>query len=157
MRRYIAQVEKVYPPKYTYSAEARDALMNAPSTSTQDEEPPHVIGGDLNIPTKEAVENDNPGLYFYWVHLNELERDKSHEKGKPSTKITENDKRLVGSLIEVQCGMMRLVYFDHHFPEDPWTHGFLTVVTASHFQSQSCGALFVIAWIAMLRSHHRGP
>ncbi|KDR85163.1 hypothetical protein GALMADRAFT_1322895 [Galerina marginata CBS 339.88] len=104
--KYYARVEKVYPPKYNADAKARDAHMDAASSSTLDDDPPHVIGGDLKTPTKDAYTNDNPTLYYYWVHLTELERDKSHEKGKSSTKVTEQDKRLVGSLIEVQCGMM---------------------------------------------------
>jgi bromodomain adjacent to zinc finger domain protein 1A len=83
--------------------------MDASSSSALDDEPPHVIGGDLNIPVKDALTKDNPDLYYYWVYLTELERDKSHEKGKGTTKITDQDKRLVGSLIEVQCNMMRLV------------------------------------------------
>ncbi|KAF8912833.1 ATP-utilizing chromatin assembly and remodelling N-terminal-domain-containing protein [Gymnopilus junonius] len=104
--KYYARVEKVYPPKYNADPKARDAHMDAPSSSALDDDPPHVIGGDLKISAKEAYANDDPTLYYYWVHLIELERDKSHEKGKSSTKVTEQDKRLVGSLIEVQCGMM---------------------------------------------------
>ena len=104
-------MEKVYPPKYNADANARDAHKDASSSSTLDDDPPHVIGGDLKVPAKDALANDNPTLYYYWVHLTELERDKSHEKGKSSTKITDADKRLVGSLIEVQCGMMRFLVF----------------------------------------------
>ena len=81
--------------------------MNSSSSSALDDDPPHVIGGDLSIPAKDAYAKDDPTLYYYWVHLTDLERDKSHEKGKGSTKVTEQDRRLVGSLIEVQCGMMR--------------------------------------------------
>ncbi len=104
--RYYARVDKVYPPKYNADPKARDAHMDASSSSALDEDPPHVIGGDLKVPSKDAFANDNPTLYYYWVHLTELERDKSHEKGKSSAKVTDQDKRLVGSLIEVQCGMM---------------------------------------------------
>ncbi|KAF9478043.1 chromatin remodeling complex protein [Pholiota conissans] len=104
--KYYARVEKVYPPKYNADPKARDAHMDAPSSSTLDDDPPHVIGGDLSIPVNEATAKDNPALYYYWVYLTELERDKSHEKGKSTTKITDQDKRLVGSLIEVQCNMM---------------------------------------------------
>lgn len=107
--RYFARVDKVYPPKYNADAKARDAHMDAPSSSTLDDDPPHVIGGDLKIPPKDAIAKDNPALYYYWVTLTELERDKSHEKGKSATKVTDQDKRLVGSLIEVQCGMMRWI------------------------------------------------
>ncbi|KAH9486764.1 Imitation switch two complex protein 1 [Psilocybe cubensis] len=104
--KYYARVEKVYPPKYNADAKARDAHMDAPSSSTIDDEPPHVIGGDLKVPAKDAYAKDDPTLYYYWVHLTDLERDKSHEKGKGSVKISDQDKRLVGSLIEVQCSMM---------------------------------------------------
>ncbi|PPQ89585.1 hypothetical protein CVT25_012330 [Psilocybe cyanescens] len=104
--KYYARVEKVYPPKYNSDAKARDAHMDASSSSTLDDDPPHIIGGDLKIPAKDAYANDNPTLYYYWVHLTDLERDKSHEKGKSSSKISDHDKRLVGSLIEVQCNMM---------------------------------------------------
>jgi len=71
------------------------------------EDPPHVIGGDLRIPTKEATAKDDPLQYYYWVHVTELEKDKSHEKGKSSVKNNDNESNLVGSLIEVQCGIMR--------------------------------------------------
>ena len=81
--------------------------MDPASSSKLQIEPPHVIGGDLNVHASQAQIQDNPTLYYYWVFLTELERDKSHEKGKSSVKITENDKKLVGSLIEVHCGMMR--------------------------------------------------
>ncbi|PPQ71756.1 hypothetical protein CVT26_007597 [Gymnopilus dilepis] len=104
--KYYARVEKVYPPKYNADPKARDAHMNSSSSSALDDDPPHVIGGDLSIPAKDAYAKDDPTLYYYWVHLTDLERDKSHEKGKGSTKVTEQDRRLVGSLIEVQCGMM---------------------------------------------------
>ncbi|KJA26175.1 hypothetical protein HYPSUDRAFT_133617 [Hypholoma sublateritium FD-334 SS-4] len=104
--KYYARVDKVYPPKYNADPKARDAHMDASSSSALDEDPPHVIGGDLKVPSKDAFANDDPTLYYYWVHLTELERDKSHEKGKSSAKVTDQDKRLVGSLIEVQCGMM---------------------------------------------------
>jgi hypothetical protein len=78
--------------------------MDNPSSSSLDDDPPHLIGGDLKLSNEEAIANDNPALYFYWVYLTELERDKSHEKAK-----TLNDKPLVGSLIEVTCKTMRYV------------------------------------------------
>jgi hypothetical protein len=77
--------------------------MDNPSSSSLDDDPPHVIGGDLKISNEEAHVNDHPELYFYWVYLTELERDKSHEKAKTSM----IDKPLVGSLIEVSCKSMR--------------------------------------------------
>lgn len=107
--RYYAQVDKVYPPKYNADPKARDAHIDPSSSSNLDEDPPHIIGGDLKTPNQEAIAKDNPALYYYWVYLTELERDKSHEKGKATTKITDNDKKLVGSLIEVTCKMMKYV------------------------------------------------
>lgn len=107
--RYHARVDKVYPPKYNDDPKARDAHMDPTATSTLDDDPPHVIGSDLKIPITESIARDDPALYYYWVYLTELERDKSHEKGKSTSKPTENDKKLVGSLIEVTCKKMRHV------------------------------------------------
>ncbi|KAF9535857.1 chromatin remodeling complex protein [Crepidotus variabilis] len=105
--KYYARVDKVYPPKYHADPKARDAHMDPASSSNLDKnDPPHVIGGDLKTSSVDALNKDNPALYYYWVYLTELERDKSHEKNKSGTKITEQDKKLVGSLIEVHCGMM---------------------------------------------------
>ena len=101
--RYFARVDRVYPPKYNADPKARDAHMDNPSSSSLDDDPPHLVGCDLKISNEEAIVNDNPALYYYWVYLTELERDKSHEKAKTSM----NDKPLVGSLIEVSCKTMR--------------------------------------------------
>jgi hypothetical protein len=107
-QRYYARVDKVYPPKYSFDEKARDAHKDASSSSYLSvNDPPHVIGGDLRIPTKEATAKDDPSMYFYWVHVTELEKDKSHEKGKSSVKNNDKETNLVGSLIEVQCGIMR--------------------------------------------------
>ena len=83
--------------------------MDASSSSylSLEEDPPHVIGGDLRITTKEAIAKDDPSLYYYWVHVIELEKDKGHEKGKSSVKTSDKESNLVGSLLEVQCGMMK--------------------------------------------------
>ena len=110
--RYHARVDKVYPPKYNDDPKARDAHIDPTATSTLDDDPPHVISGDLKTPIAEIITRDDPALYYYWVYLTELERDKSHEKGKSTTKPTENDKKLVGSLIEVTCKKMRHVHRD---------------------------------------------
>lgn len=111
--RYHARVEKVYPPKYSTDVEARDAHKPSASSSTPsvlDEEPPHVIGGDLKIPTKDTITKDDPARYFYWVHILELEKDKSHDKSKSAGKNTEKDASMIGSLMEVQCSMMRYAF-----------------------------------------------
>ncbi|KAF8078446.1 chromatin remodeling complex protein [Lyophyllum atratum] len=106
--KYYARVEKVYPPKYSSDVRARDAHKESPSssTSTLEDDAPHIIGGDLKIPTKDANIQDNPALYFYWVHILELEKDKSHDKKASSSKSADKDGKMVGSLMEVQCGMM---------------------------------------------------
>lgn len=111
INRYYARVEKVYPPKYCYDLKARDAHKDPSGSSSLslDDEPPHVIGGDLRIPSQDAISRDDPELYYYWVHVLELEKDKSHEKGKSSAKGSEKDGKMIGSLLEVQCGMMRFV------------------------------------------------
>ena len=108
-QRYYARVDKVYPPKYSCDVKARDAHMDVSSSKrlALQDDPPHVVGGDLRIPTKEAIAKDDPSLYFYWVQVIELEKDKSHERGKSSVKNNDKESNLVGSLIEVQCGMMR--------------------------------------------------
>ncbi|KAF8225024.1 chromatin remodeling complex protein [Tricholoma matsutake] len=106
--KYYARVEKVYPPKYSSDARARDAHKDSPSSSTSslEDEAPHVLGGDLKILAKDAIAQDNPALYFYWVHILELEKDKSHDKSKGASKSSDKDGKMVGSLMEVQCGMM---------------------------------------------------
>jgi bromodomain adjacent to zinc finger domain protein 1A len=111
--RYYARVEKVYPPKYSSDARARDAHKDSPSSSTSslEDDAPHILGGDLKIPTKDAIAQDNPALYFYWVHILELEKDKSHDKSKGASKSSDKDGKMVGSLMEVQCGMMRYEQF----------------------------------------------
>ncbi|KAG5353254.1 hypothetical protein C0989_008989 [Termitomyces sp. Mn162] len=103
--KYYARVEKVYPPKYNADVGARDAYKDSSLSSSLEDEQPHVIGGDLTVPTKEANIHDNPALYFYWVHIIELEKDKGHEKKQGGSKHTEKD-NAIGSLMEVQCGMM---------------------------------------------------
>ncbi|KAG5221534.1 transcriptional regulator family: DDT [Salix suchowensis] len=77
---YYARVERVYPPKYYHDVDARDAFKPTDLTSNAimavDDEQPHVIAGDLNLPIKEANQRDDPTLYYYWVHILELEKDK---------------------------------------------------------------------------------
>jgi len=72
-----------------------------------EDDAPHVLGGDLKVPAKDAIAQDNPALYFYWVHILELEKEKSHDKSKGASKSSDKDSKMVGSLMEVQCGMMR--------------------------------------------------
>lgn len=88
--------------------EARDAHKDLAPDVIAAEEAPHEIGGNLRIPAKDALTQDDPNLYFYWVHVTELERDKSRESKAMAAKA-EKDMQMVGSLMEVQCGMLRFV------------------------------------------------
>ncbi|KAJ4489433.1 ATP-utilizing chromatin assembly and remodelling N-terminal-domain-containing protein [Lentinula edodes] len=107
--RYYGVVHTVYPPKYSTDVAARDA--NKPdvdgveqgTSRPIDNEEPHQIYDDLKTPVKEVNARDDPFLYYYWVLLTELERDKSDKsKGsKPS-----DGAEMIGSLMEVQCGRM---------------------------------------------------
>lgn len=102
--KYHARVDRVYPPKYSEDVSARDAHKD--SDKFLEDELPHVIGGDLKIPINDAVTQDDPALYFYWVNILELEKDKSHDKKASGSKGGEKDGSMVGSLMEVQCGIM---------------------------------------------------
>ncbi|KAF8740556.1 hypothetical protein AX14_008167 [Amanita brunnescens Koide BX004] len=106
--KYYARVEKVYPPKYSSDEKARDAHKDPSSSSASslEDEALHVIGGDLKIPVKDANARDDPMLYYYWVHILELEKDKSHSKDKTAAREAEKDAKLIGSVMEVQCPMM---------------------------------------------------
>ncbi|KAF8640381.1 hypothetical protein AX17_000051 [Amanita inopinata Kibby_2008] len=106
--KYYARVEKVYPPKYSSDEKARDAHKDPSSSSASslEDEVPHVIGGDLKVPVKDANARDDPMLYYYWVHILELEKDKSHSKDKTAAREAEKDAKLIGSVMEVQCAMM---------------------------------------------------
>ncbi|KAE9410920.1 hypothetical protein BT96DRAFT_870719 [Gymnopus androsaceus JB14] len=107
--KYYGRVHTVYPPKYSYDVAARDA--NKPDADNfdvggdraVDGEEPHQIYGDLKIPVKEINVRDDPYMYYYWVHLTELENNKGDKsKGAKSTEGMD----MVGSLMEVQCGRM---------------------------------------------------
>lgn len=86
------------------------SVRSSSASPPSDEEVPHDISGDLKIPAKDANAKDDPALYYYWVHVLELEKDKSHEKSKSAAaKSAENEVQMIGSLMEVQCGVMRYV------------------------------------------------
>ncbi|KAJ6574807.1 chromatin remodeling complex protein [Mycena capillaripes] len=110
--KYYARVDKVFPPKYSNDTSARDAHKpNAAASSSvspiEDEDPPHALGGDLKEPVKDANARDDPKMYYYWVHILELEKEKSHDKQKASAaKNAEKDGKMIDSLREVQCDMM---------------------------------------------------
>ncbi|KAF9068074.1 ATP-utilizing chromatin assembly and remodelling N-terminal-domain-containing protein [Rhodocollybia butyracea] len=107
--KYYARVHTVYPPKYSYDVAARDANkpdaegMDNGNARPIDHEEPHQIYGDLKIAVKEINSRDDPFMYYYWVHLTELERDKG-DKGKSSRAADGSE--MIGSLMEVQCGRM---------------------------------------------------
>ncbi|TFK30606.1 hypothetical protein FA15DRAFT_662605 [Coprinopsis marcescibilis] len=102
--RYLARIDRVYPPKFSDS-KVRDSYKDMAPNSLDSEEL-HPVGGDLKIPAEECNARDNPSGYYYWVYLLELEKDKSHEKGKTKAQEAQKDGKLVGSLIEVKCPMM---------------------------------------------------
>ncbi|KAJ7293282.1 chromatin remodeling complex protein [Mycena rebaudengoi] len=109
--KYYARVDKVFPPKYSDDTSARDAHKpNAASSSVspiEDEDPPHCLSGDLKESVKEVNERDDPRKYYYWVHILELEKEKSHDKQKATAaKNAEKDGKMIDSLREVQCDMM---------------------------------------------------
>lgn len=66
----------------------------------------HKIGGDLNIPAKEAQSKDDPLQYIYQVQILEEPHDKSHEKGKA---VQKEKGQWSGRLVDVQCNAMRHV------------------------------------------------
>ncbi|KAJ6627227.1 chromatin remodeling complex protein [Mycena sp. CBHHK59/15] len=109
--KYYARVDKVFPPKYSSDTSARDAhkpnVASSSVSSIEDEDPPHALGGDLKEPIKDANARDDPKLYYYWVHILELEKEKSHDKQKATAaKNAEKDGKMIDSLREVQCDMM---------------------------------------------------
>lgn len=105
LHRYLARIDRVYPPKFADS-KIRDSYKNMPSSALEAEEL-HVVGSDLKTPLEETIQRDNPEGYYYWCYLLELEKDKSHEKGKGKSADMHKDGKLVGSLVEVRSPMMR--------------------------------------------------
>lgn len=107
LHRYYGLIEKVYPPRFSADQQARDAFKDSDlSEKTPDEEHLHSVGSDLNIPLQEANAQDNPELYYYWVQILELEKDKG-EKSKASKTATEKDTKVIGSVMECQCNTLR--------------------------------------------------
>ncbi|KAG7099386.1 hypothetical protein E1B28_001241 [Marasmius oreades] len=110
--RYVGLVDKVYPPKYSNDASARDAYAELQSAAEVSGRPfdqiiPHPIGGDLKVPVKEVNAKDDPNLYYYWVQILEPEKEKGERGGKSSGKNSdESSSNVIGSLMEVQCGRM---------------------------------------------------
>ncbi|KAK1223803.1 hypothetical protein PQX77_013327 [Marasmius sp. AFHP31] len=68
---------------------------------------PHPIGGDLKTPVKEVNAQDDPNLYYYWVHILEPEKEKGEKSGKGGKQSDESaTSKVIGSLMEVQCARM---------------------------------------------------
>lgn len=153
--RYYAKVEKVYPPKYVNDPDARDAHKDLPfDDSPNGKDCPHVIGANLKIAVKDAVAQDDPNLYFYWVHVTELERDKSRESKAMAAKA-EKDLQMVGSLMEVQCGMLKSVL--HQAPSNHSAHRIISPAeTVSRSPSRYYAVSSVIVSIAPLQRMRLG-
>jgi hypothetical protein len=122
--RFWATVVQVFPPKNTSADVAgplNTAATNHASTSTStspesvlspmsDDEPLpiHNLSGDLKIPAKDVNAKDDPAKYFYKVQILEEQNEKSHEKSKTTAK---DRAKWNGSLMEVQCNVMRCEVF----------------------------------------------
>jgi len=108
--RYYARVQKVYPPK---AISDTDLTQGQSSSSPFTPPPPpheeraHMIGGDLKIPAKDANAKDDPAKYYYGVQVLELEKERSHDKNRSITKGPGKEDSRTGSIMEVQCNLMR--------------------------------------------------
>lgn len=158
MARYYARVEKVYPPKYSSDPQARDAHKDPSSSAAHslDNETPHAMGGDLKISANQAILFDDPARYYYWVHILELEKDKSHDKGKSAAKNIEKDGKMIGSLMEVQYGMMRFTLFHNKLQFFSDAGPSRLVVIVCPFQNPSSDGSSATVLIAKLLSLHHG-
>jgi hypothetical protein len=121
--RFWATVVQVFPPKNNtvnnLTGLSNMTIVNHAPTSTStspesvpspisDDEPPpiHNLSGDLKIPAKDVNAKDDPAKYFYKVQILEEQNEKSHEKSKTTAK---DRAKWNGSLMEVQCNVMRYV------------------------------------------------
>jgi bromodomain adjacent to zinc finger domain protein 1A len=113
--RYYAHVREVHPPrrplKDARSVDSQASSSTLPASNgfgTPDDDNLHKLGGDLKIPAKDAVAQDDPALYTYRVQLMELEKERSHEKGKAAVKaLIQTGEALTGSYMDVECSVMR--------------------------------------------------
>lgn len=119
LHRFWAKVVQVFPPKSSTDVAATLGASSSKqaSTSTSPEslmspmsddelQTIHKLGGDLKVPAKEVNAKDDPAKYFYKVQILEEQNEKSHEKSKTSAK---DRAKWSGSLMEVQCSVMRYV------------------------------------------------
>ncbi|KAL0580304.1 hypothetical protein V5O48_001721 [Marasmius crinis-equi] len=111
--RYVGVVNRVYPPKYNADPSSRDVYAEQADAAEASGKPveqiiPHPIGGDLKTPVKDVNAQDDPNLYYYWVHILEPEKEKGEKSGKNSAKQNEElpTSKVIGSLMEVQCARM---------------------------------------------------
>jgi bromodomain adjacent to zinc finger domain protein 1A len=118
--RFWATVVQVFPPKLAgtdVAGPSTAAPTNHASTSTptspesdlspmSDDEPQpiHNLSGDLKIPAKDVNAKDDPFKYFYKVQILEEQNEKSQEKSRTTAK---DRAKWNGSLMEVQCNVMR--------------------------------------------------
>jgi bromodomain adjacent to zinc finger domain protein 1A len=87
-------------------------MNNDASTSTKPYSQPtvdlktlHNVMGDLKVPAKEAMANDDPAKYTYKIQIIEEEKEKS-DKNKAHAKDASKSK-WNGSLMDVQPSSMR--------------------------------------------------
>lgn len=87
-------------------------VVSASSPLSADQRMPlHVIGGDLKIPVKDAMEKDDPARYFYQIQIIDEERSSDSKLSVKDREARETNRaKWSASLMEVQCGVLRYVY-----------------------------------------------
>lgn len=111
--RYIARVAEVYPPRPVSAPSTFHNGTNAEASTSSsplpdEEKPIHKIAEDLNVLVTDSVTRDDPAKYYYKVQILEEDKQsssKSHEKQKGK----EARQTWSGSLMDVQCPMMRCI------------------------------------------------
>jgi bromodomain adjacent to zinc finger domain protein 1A len=112
-------VLKVYPPnsqtEHGFENGASSSATSTSAISPNDDIPVHTIGGDLKIPAKDAIAQDDPTRYLYSVQVTELEKERSHEKGKAAAKaLVQAGESFTGSVVSIRCISMRYVLCSTH-------------------------------------------
>lgn len=155
---------QVFPPKVSTDVVAPTAVSPSKQASTStsptsdlspmSEDEPHNIhklGGDLKVPAKDVNAKDDPAKYFYKVQILEEQNEKSHEKSKTTAK---DRAKWSGSLMEVQCSVMRYDILDFSLFATSLMRA--AVVTVLLSRSQFCVGLFAIVWTVILLLLRRG-
>lgn len=112
--RFFARVVEVFPPrppsppKPDTNPIASTSSQPPPSPPKRPSLPIHDIRGDLKTPAKEVNAADDPQKYYYKVQLLEEEKSES-AKDKMAAYAKEARAKWTGSLMEVQCPVMRYV------------------------------------------------